>query len=366
MISNNKHKELFNISGCLSEQAIKRYIEKNLSSEENHIVEMHLVDCPLCSDSIEGYQHLKNSSNINKITNEIYSKLSKNNTSKTETKLIISIAAAITLLIITSILLINLNKTEDSKISDINMFKSKPIIPQEQSITSPNIQEIPQKNIPNISNKKHNDPIAPTTTLFETLEKNNEDLDDKNKQEKDEETYGWINTKTIDLSQKAKESPDESKTDITGELGIKEESNNVDKIATGKNSEIGNEKIKMSGDKKGKLKNNTEAKYRGVNIPEREAAEQPQIFDATGGYYPDTCQMKINNALLLKKTKEYQKALNELNILIANNSSCNEEALWQKALLLQEAGMKSEADSLFKMISFSKSKYAKEALEKIK
>lgn len=47
-------KPIFQKHQCLSEGDIQDYLGNQLSGEERHRVENHLLDCPLCSDALEG------------------------------------------------------------------------------------------------------------------------------------------------------------------------------------------------------------------------------------------------------------------------------------------------------------------------
>lgn len=49
----HKH-ELFSDSGCLSQEALERYLGHLLTDDELKIVDEHLSSCPLCSDAVEG------------------------------------------------------------------------------------------------------------------------------------------------------------------------------------------------------------------------------------------------------------------------------------------------------------------------
>lgn len=48
--------ELFGASGCLSQEEIQQYLIAGLDPDQCHRIENHLLDCPLCSDAVEGYQ----------------------------------------------------------------------------------------------------------------------------------------------------------------------------------------------------------------------------------------------------------------------------------------------------------------------
>jgi protein TonB len=46
--------EMFNDSGCLSQDALEHYLQHLLTDDERKLVDDHLSSCPLCSDAIEG------------------------------------------------------------------------------------------------------------------------------------------------------------------------------------------------------------------------------------------------------------------------------------------------------------------------
>jgi len=48
-------KPIFQEQECLSESTIKGYLGNRLSRDERHQVENHMLDCPLCSDAVEGF-----------------------------------------------------------------------------------------------------------------------------------------------------------------------------------------------------------------------------------------------------------------------------------------------------------------------
>ena len=49
-------KPLFQNHECISEQEVRDYINEKLTDERRFFVENHLLDCPLCSDAVEGYE----------------------------------------------------------------------------------------------------------------------------------------------------------------------------------------------------------------------------------------------------------------------------------------------------------------------
>ncbi len=75
MTTQNQIYQLFNNSGCLTFATIRRYLEKQLPERELRMVEEHLIDCPLCSDAVDGFSNSKNlqqsEKDIHAIVNEI-------------------------------------------------------------------------------------------------------------------------------------------------------------------------------------------------------------------------------------------------------------------------------------------------------
>ncbi len=73
------HKNLFESSGCLSEQTLFDYIDDRLSSDERFRVEKHLLDCELCADALEGFRFVKDRSRITSATNRVWELLESRN-----------------------------------------------------------------------------------------------------------------------------------------------------------------------------------------------------------------------------------------------------------------------------------------------
>lgn len=61
------NKELFTETPCRSLDELLRYRDGTLTMEERHRVEEHLLDCPLCSDALEGLQRVQSTVTIDEI-----------------------------------------------------------------------------------------------------------------------------------------------------------------------------------------------------------------------------------------------------------------------------------------------------------
>lgn len=52
----NIHHTIFQTSTCLGTEELRAYLEDQISAENRRRVENHLLDCPLCSDALEGLE----------------------------------------------------------------------------------------------------------------------------------------------------------------------------------------------------------------------------------------------------------------------------------------------------------------------
>ncbi len=55
-MNKNLHQHIFNTSTCLRKEELDAYTHGKLSSSERYRVENHLLDCPLCTEAVEGFQ----------------------------------------------------------------------------------------------------------------------------------------------------------------------------------------------------------------------------------------------------------------------------------------------------------------------
>ncbi|MBK9637873.1 MAG: tetratricopeptide repeat protein [Bacteroidetes bacterium] len=97
---------------CLSSQEMLDYIQGILSSQEQHRIEKHLLDCEFCSDALEGIQLMENPNSLLAIEEELNSEINSITAEKeeeNESKVIVffpwRMAAAIVLIFISTITL---------------------------------------------------------------------------------------------------------------------------------------------------------------------------------------------------------------------------------------------------------------------
>ena len=64
-------KNIFQQTAHLTDEQMLGYLRNNLTREERHAVEKHLVDCSFCSDGLEGMKKMENESRILTIAGEL-------------------------------------------------------------------------------------------------------------------------------------------------------------------------------------------------------------------------------------------------------------------------------------------------------
>lgn len=102
---------LWNRSGCLSQDAILALTSKTLTNADKHLVEKHLEECILCKEAAEGFstQSIGNAnSNIENLNSAFQNRHGKRNSSSK--RIIVSLAAALIIALIGIFSLVRYNR----------------------------------------------------------------------------------------------------------------------------------------------------------------------------------------------------------------------------------------------------------------
>src|SRR5215204_6074937 len=75
-MNSHLNKEIFSETGCINREILLRYKDAKLRDPEKHEVEKHLVDCPLCTEAIEGFALLSGTLSFDEV-NERLAELSE-------------------------------------------------------------------------------------------------------------------------------------------------------------------------------------------------------------------------------------------------------------------------------------------------
>jgi len=71
------HNHIFSDTTCISKETMLKFINKQLSKNELHKVETHMLDCELCTDAYEGMAYAENSSMLFAIDSQIDSRIGR-------------------------------------------------------------------------------------------------------------------------------------------------------------------------------------------------------------------------------------------------------------------------------------------------
>lgn len=107
---------IFNSTNCLSNEQLLAYAEDTLSSVDKHTIEKHLLDCPLCSEAVEGFLERNNVQETKTIIEALSTDLNKkllNKKFSSWKRYIYSIAA--TLILFAGLLFVNQFGTSESQ-----------------------------------------------------------------------------------------------------------------------------------------------------------------------------------------------------------------------------------------------------------
>ena len=115
----NSSNNIFQATDCLSQEELLRYVKGEMTKEEMRVVELHLADCEICFDAVEGFS-LVEKSRLEKIQTELHHRIQEKLQLAEEQKVIpiykkwYSMAAAIALLFLTSVYLVKEFGQQDS------------------------------------------------------------------------------------------------------------------------------------------------------------------------------------------------------------------------------------------------------------
>jgi tetratricopeptide (TPR) repeat protein len=111
--------KIFNERSCLSRKELSGYVQKQLSPSETHQVESHLIDCPLCSDAVEGLSSAEDADQFIKTTENLHFSYKTQNAIKKQKNTqwnLYYAAAAILVISLTSVLYVSLRKSPSEKL----------------------------------------------------------------------------------------------------------------------------------------------------------------------------------------------------------------------------------------------------------
>ena len=117
--------KIFDKSVCLTREQLLNYKTRKLSNEELHTIEKHLIDCPLCSDAVEGIENI-DADTMQKDINRINKGIEKRRTK--QSKIFYKYSAVAALILITLTVILNISQSSAGKKLFDKYFKVYPDI----------------------------------------------------------------------------------------------------------------------------------------------------------------------------------------------------------------------------------------------
>jgi Flp pilus assembly protein TadD len=319
--SNFGEKSIFQKSICPSDQALLAYNENTLDIAEKRSIELHLIDCEICNDTVDGLQKITQQKateiigDLNKKIDIAIQTVSKKNT--------ISInwyykVAAIFVLVLSSFLFKNyFQKTQTSQLADLKPKIEKQNLEYKRKITQEKI------------NIEATSELEPTTNLQNSKEekidigaqtKKLNDLDGSSiKSISTTETENLNNTKEEKNKSDYEHSAAAETTNAASELN--ESSNTIDYASVAKDETEAPSTNRASG----------ELKKQDVLTEDRVSSSAPIIVESAKETTTINYKSKENFSVLQKEFQlnNYKKVLTLANdLLLKNADHC--EALYYR------------------------------------
>ncbi|MGE0078670.1 MAG: hypothetical protein AB7S48_12490 [Bacteroidales bacterium] len=368
-------------SGCIRQDILLKYLKDQLSGKERNLVERHLLECEMCSDELEGLTNLSEPERIIEIEAELNSMVDRRVAPRIilfNPKVIYRVAAvAVLTLGVSSLLYFFVLKhtpstmmTENQKLESATELSDSQ--PAKMDVTS----------------------IAKDANEFEKIKK-----EDKRRVEKPAApivVYDKVNV-AEDLSV----SVDSISETLAYEEAVLADEVVVSKSIEKKDSEaIADFKVAMAEQKREEANiaaADIQKESNAGAVAERSKSAKKSMVIATGFIQQ---RVTTESALVNYNQKNYQQALQDFNLLYAQNSNNDTliyyramcfyhvesykdaivgleainknsasrfyyDAQWYYALSLIEIDRKIDAKNLFEMIERSNSPYSKKATEEI-
>ena len=140
------HNHIFSNTTCISKELMMKYINKQLTKNELHEVEKHMLDCDLCTDAMAGMKYAKNSSILFALDHKIENRIASNQTNSFFKGGWLMAAASLIAVIFGAYLLVNLFND--------NKFNKNEMAIHEQASPLPKENFLEEEEVPSTVNDK--------------------------------------------------------------------------------------------------------------------------------------------------------------------------------------------------------------------
>jgi len=390
---------IFNHTICLTSSEIQKYVSGKLNEKDIRRVELHIADCPMCNDELDGYMLLKGKNNLPNIIYDINNKIDKkvfgsklipqDSSRKKINKRFFSIAASLILLLGAGFIINFYMNKSDKNLADTSAVEK---VLNEDALVNKSVQK---ENI--VSNETKTDALKQNLQITDSESINTKISEE---QENKHTKSGFVNEKNKEDIAVSENDKDNEQEEVFGE--VVRDNKNIDDISTDKISseekKSENNDVVIAGiSKKDRIKSNNEQPSeniafittRGVNIKNKKSVNRKEkekyqslresallsysmkVWDEALKDFNSYLKYKSNDYEIIYKSgisyynlKKYNNAVNRFNKII--NEGVNryvENAEWYEAKSLIKLGKNSEAKILLNRIIVKKGKYQNQALD---
>lgn len=409
------HNHIFSNTTCISKETMLKYINKQLSKNELHDVEKHMLDCEFCTDAFEGMKLAQNSSILFTIDNKIDKRVGAKGNYKMRNWMV---AASIIMIAFVTYITFN-NSLNDS----VELAVQKDLGQKEVSSFSEDRDNNSLVDQENLEPEKENEQISVVKETEEEkiIAQNNERLESKfdlknepskiiivhddemmeadmeieeiKEEEIERDNVGdapvsfsqadEINTSKPSINKKMKKAPSKPKNRFNTydiyEYKVYDYAEEYQNEYEFKKSAQTNAVSPDFANENDKIIANKELEKETVEITYKKTLELGMKYLKNNNYPMALNQFKIIlkthpedvNALFYSgfsyyNLTQFQEALINIDLVLTNkNTVFNQEAKWYKALILIALNEKKRAIKLLNQIIDGNEFYKEQALEKL-
>ena len=304
----NKKKNIFTGSDCPSPEVLHSYLMNNLSKEEKHMVEEHLIDCMMCSDELEGLASMKDPEILSEYAEEIQQDLGISEVRKIRFRPVYQLAVAVAILFIVAGTIFLTEYLSDNGTSEM---VSQQMEEPDKEKASPAIGRSQEK-------------AAEETAVEEVVSSDQES--GKGMKKSDEVVEMKADIPEKDIAQEEEviiEEEAEVSDRIILEVAAEEDAMGMQAEGAGINDEVDGAVIMGKDEKKDMVMQElTGQKSRSASKKSGKSKGQDFTISTTPA---------VDSAAIYYNLKQHEKAINYLKDILKNNKG-NEKALYEMAL----------------------------------
>ncbi len=378
-------KNIFNTGECLTQNEMLDYLAGRLHGERLRKAELHIADCELCADAVEGLSLLTETeqhSSIEKLENRIKERVKEQSVLYVLFKRAVAIAAVLLLVIGGAFYLNELINKKQTQVAENSSEKKSELEKSVESIHLKNDSIYDKQTIqftPPVGNGKPIEDVkAPDEQphggfVFKNVPReenqsvsNDNSFDDSpapvENKVTDEESVTAMDGDKFDLNNE-KDVSTKSITSPTTVTVTTEQLNSTPNYSysgssTQMSPSMNLDEVQIISGKKNKT-----GKDKNAN-GESQKQDQPDQF--TDSVSIDIPSDLFNQAMQYKSSGEKEKAIEKLDELIKLNNNFKPQAMWEKALLLIDLNKNDKAKTVLTDLSKIESAYKQQAIDKLK